>query len=225
MTELGQVLVQHKLLQCHQAYSFQGFVWKRSLYPRASRYLSSIVDVIKLLAERNQMVDELKEHLLQAQNWMKVQANQHRREVVCETGFIWRFSHISLSLRLKEWMRSWNLDFMGLMRLWKELVKWLIDFNYQKAGNLHPTFHISKLEIHFTYYEPTFANLTFNQLQSLTTALHARISLNCSSNGRINHCLQASRSPWTLYKPIFLHFKLGTRWITRKGVLIAPISD
>ncbi|WVZ04713.1 hypothetical protein V8G54_018059 [Vigna mungo] len=41
---------------------------------------SSVEEVNRLMADRNHMLDELKEHLVQAQNRMCKQANKHRRE-------------------------------------------------------------------------------------------------------------------------------------------------
>ena len=47
---------------------------------------SAVEEVNQLLQDQNQMMDELKEHLSEAQNKMKVQADKLRRDLELEVG-------------------------------------------------------------------------------------------------------------------------------------------
>jgi hypothetical protein len=48
--------------------------------------LSAVDEVNKLTAERNEMIKEMRDQLLKAQDQMRVQANKHRREVEYQVG-------------------------------------------------------------------------------------------------------------------------------------------
>lgn len=66
------------------------------------------------LLERDAILDELKAHLIQAQQRMKLQEDKHRREVEFQVG-----DYVYLKLQpyrynhwLRDQMRSWLLDSM-----------------------------------------------------------------------------------------------------------------
>lgn len=110
--------------------------------------LSSVEEVNRLTAQRNYMLEEMREQLLKAQNRMRVQANKHRREVEYQVGDM---VHLKIQpYKLKSLAKRVNQKlsprYYGPFEIGKKISPVAYQLKLPEESKVHPVLYASLLK-------------------------------------------------------------------------------
>lgn len=115
---------------------------------RGNDSLTSVDEVEKMTAERNLIIDELKENLEKAQNRMKQQANKHRRDVQYEVGDLVYLKIQPYKLKSLARRKNQKLSprYYGPFPIIEKINPAAYKLKLPEDSQAHPVFHISLLK-------------------------------------------------------------------------------
>jgi hypothetical protein len=121
---------------------------KAPVLVRGDVQLSAVDEVNKLTAERNEMLREMKDQLLKAQDKMRMQANKHRREVEYQVGDMvyLKIQPYKLQKLAKRFNQKLSPRYYGPYEVIERIGTVAYKLRLPEDSWVHPVFHASLLK-------------------------------------------------------------------------------